>query len=293
MASRVSVPAFTDHRRDHGELLYVYPVVSRRAGGLSIGINLNPDKVCNFACAYCQVDHATAPRTRTVDLDVLEQELRVVVEQFTSGYLWQLPRFASTPTHLRRLNDFAFSGDGEPTTFKGFDEAVDRVIKVRSEAHLLDSKLVLITDSACLHHEQVRRGLERMDEALGEIWGKLDVGTAEAYKLINRTKVPFQRVMKNLIEAASVRPIVIQTMMLRVHGAPPPAAEVSAYVERLREIESTGELKEIHIYTVARTPMEAWCTPLSDDELDAIVSEVRRGVRAEVRGFYGPPEGAR
>ena len=41
---------FTDHRRDLGENRYVYAVVSRRAGGLSIGVNLNPDKVCNFDC---------------------------------------------------------------------------------------------------------------------------------------------------------------------------------------------------------------------------------------------------
>ena len=283
-----------DHARDRLQYKYLYTVLSRRAGGISIGVNLNPDGICNWHCVYCQVSRPReAVKPEPVDLERFRLEWRDLLGRIKDGSLLNHPLHRGLPDHLRQLRDLSFSGDGEPTTFKGFDEAVERVIKVRSEAHLLDSKLVLITDSACLHHEQVRRGLERMDEALGEIWGKLDVGTAEAYKLINRTQVPFQRVMKNLIEAASVRPIVIQTMMLRVHGAPPPAAEVSAYVERLREIESTGELKEIHIYTVARTPMEAWCTPLSDDELDAIVSEVRRGVRAEVRGFYGPPEGAR
>ena len=293
MTRRSPVPAFEDHRRDHGELLYVYPVVSRRAGGLSIGINLNPDKICNFACAYCQVDHTIEPRTRTVDLDVLESELRTVVHEVTSGSLWELPRFASTPERLRRLNDFAFSGDGEPTTYSGFEEAVERVIRVRHEADLVESKIVLITDSACLHHAHVRRGLERMDSALGEIWGKLDVGTAEAYKRVNRTMVPFRRVLKNLAQAATARPIVIQTMMLRIDGEPPTPDEVQAYIDRLQELEVDGELKEIHIYTVARAPMESWCTPLSDQELDAIVAKVTASVRAPVRGFYGPPEGAR
>ena len=50
---------FKDHRRDLGENRYVYAVVSRRARGLSIGVNLNPDKVCNFDCPYCQVDRTT------------------------------------------------------------------------------------------------------------------------------------------------------------------------------------------------------------------------------------------
>ncbi len=268
-------------------------MVSRRAGGLSIGINLNPDKVCNFACAYCQVDHGTAPRTLTVDLDVLEAELRAVVQEVRTGSLWELPRFASTPPALRRLNDFAFSGDGEPTTFRHFDQAVERVIQVKDEAALLESKIVLITDSACLHHQQVRRGLELMDGAGGEVWGKLDVGTEDAYKRINRTLVPFKRVLKNLAQTASQRPIVIQTMMLRVDGQPPPNKEVAAYIERLQELETQGSLKEIHIYTVARTPMEPWCTPLKDAELDGIVNQVAAGVRAPVLGFYGPPEGAR
>jgi wyosine [tRNA(Phe)-imidazoG37] synthetase (radical SAM superfamily) len=293
MASREPVPAFEDHRRNHGDLLYVYPVVSRRAGGLSIGINLNPDKVCNFACAYCQVDHQTAPRTLEVDLDILEAELRSVVAEVVSGALWTLPRFSATPVELRRLNDFAFSGDGEPTTCKLFDQAVERVVAVRDGAQLDESKLVLITDSACLHHEHVRRGLDLMAQARGEVWGKLDVGTAKAYARINRTMVPFERVLENLARTASERSLVIQTMMLRIAGEGPPSAELEAYIGRLQKIEARGELSEVHVYTIARAPMEPWCTPLSDSEVDAIVRQVAAGVRARVRGFYGPPEGAR
>jgi wyosine [tRNA(Phe)-imidazoG37] synthetase (radical SAM superfamily) len=167
------------------------------------------------------------------------------------------------------------------------------VALVKSEAKLSETKIVLITDSACLHHAHIRKGLDLMDRAQGEVWGKLDVGSPEAYKRINRTSVPFARVLKNLTQTAAERPIIIQTMMLRVHGEPPPTAEVEAYIGRLQDIEAEGELREIHIYTVARVPMEPWCTPLSDPELDAIVSQVAARVRAPVRGFYGPPEGAR
>ena len=48
--------ALQDHPRTHAGNRYVYPVISRRAGGLSIGINLSADKLCNFHCIYCQVD---------------------------------------------------------------------------------------------------------------------------------------------------------------------------------------------------------------------------------------------
>ena len=54
----------TDHSRDSAGMTYVYPVVSRRAGGVSVGINLNPNNACNWACVYCQVPdlaRGTAP----------------------------------------------------------------------------------------------------------------------------------------------------------------------------------------------------------------------------------------
>src|ERR1041384_5902109 len=69
LTSRVMsfVPLFTQHSRSWRENRYVYPVVSRRSKGLSIGVNLNPDKVCNFDCIYCCVDRKTPPVWRDVD----------------------------------------------------------------------------------------------------------------------------------------------------------------------------------------------------------------------------------
>ena len=49
-------PLFASHPRSFAENLYVYPVLSRRAGGISIGINLNRNQFCNFRCIYCQVE---------------------------------------------------------------------------------------------------------------------------------------------------------------------------------------------------------------------------------------------
>ena len=42
--------AVRDHTRHFTDFTFVYPVISRRSRGLSIGVNLNPDKVCNFDC---------------------------------------------------------------------------------------------------------------------------------------------------------------------------------------------------------------------------------------------------
>lgn len=282
------VPAHLDHRRSWEDALYVYPVVSRRSGGLSIGLNLNPDKRCNFDCAYCQVDRTTPPRVGSVDLDVLLRELSDLLDQVESGRLWEHPRFASTPAPLRVLRDLAFSGDGEPTTEKRFDEVVLRVASLKRARGLDGVKLVLITDAACLHHARVRRGLAILDENEGEVWAKLDAGTEAYYRAVNRTHVPFDRVLRNLREAASARPIVIQSLFMKVHGEGPPPEEVEAYVRRLEDIERAGTLKEVQVYTLARAPAEPWCGVLPDHDLDDLAARVRARVRAPVRTYYGP-----
>src|SRR5579862_5576390 len=114
-----------DHRRNFAENLYVYAVVSRRSKGVSVGLNLNPDKVCNFDCVYCQVDRSTPGPDGGVDLDVLARELDDMLTLVGSGALFEDERFRSTPPELRRLNDIAFAGDGEPTICPRFAAAVD------------------------------------------------------------------------------------------------------------------------------------------------------------------------
>ena len=57
----------TDHDRGSAGLTYVYPVISRRSGGLSIGINLNPNNACNWRCIYCQLHALFGLRLIPVD----------------------------------------------------------------------------------------------------------------------------------------------------------------------------------------------------------------------------------
>lgn len=288
-AHRQRIEAFLDHSRSFDGLRYVYPVVSRRSGGLSIGINLNPDKRCNFDCVYCQVDRMNPPRVLHVDLEVLSSELEALLERVEDGRIWSHPRLADTPTHLRRLNDIAFSGDGEPTTEKHFREAVALSVDLLSRPELSGVIPILITDAACLHHSRVREGLDLMHTQGGVIWAKLDAGSEAFYRDVNRTLVPFSRVLANLSMAAQHYRVVIQSLFFRAHGEGPPESEIDAYCTQLEAIESEGSVEEVHIYTVARTPAEAWCTPLSDDEVDAIVAKVTERSVAPVKAFYGPP----
>ena len=287
---RERIDAFLDHSRSFEGLRYVYPVVSRRSGGLSIGVNLNPDKRCNFDCVYCQVDRTTPPKHLSVDLEVLAAELVAVTERVLDGRIWAHPRLVDTPEHLRRLNDIAFSGDGEPTTEKQFPEAIGLAVDLLRREGLSEVSTILITDAACLHHTRVIEGLERMQEAKGVVWAKLDAGTEDFYRQVNRTMVPFQRVLANIAMTLQRSKVVIQSLFFQTDGVPTPPDEIEAYLERLEQLEAEGPIEEIHIYTIARRPAEPWCTPLSDAQVDAIVSSVAARVQAPVRGFYGPPD---
>src|SRR3954451_3804942 len=113
-----TLPLHTDHARLFEHNRFVYPVLSRRSGGISIGVNLNPDKICNFDCIYCQVDRRSEAETPFVETDRLVGEVDAMFKLVRSGELYRDEKFSAVPPSLRRLNDVAFAGDGEPTTYR-------------------------------------------------------------------------------------------------------------------------------------------------------------------------------
>jgi wyosine [tRNA(Phe)-imidazoG37] synthetase (radical SAM superfamily) len=278
----------TDHARLFENNRFVYPVLSRRSGGISVGVNLNPDKVCNFDCIYCQVDRRSPSETQFVEMDGLLEELRTTLDLVTSGTIYRSDKFRGVPPDLRRLNDIAFSGDGEPTTYKNFDEIMGACTKVKLEAGLDDVKMVLITNASMFHRPHVQRGLEILDRNNGEIWAKLEAGTDAYYHLIERTPIPFRQILDNITAAARVRPLVIQSLFMRVNGEPPSQEELEAFADRLNEIPAAGgQLKFVQIYTIARRPAESFVVPLSDAEVDAIVALVKDRTGLKAIGYYG------
>lgn len=265
----------TRHERLFQGNRFVYPVLSRRAGGLSVGVNLNPDKVCNFGCVYCQVDREVQGATRFVETDRLLEELEQTLRLVGSGRIYETEKFCDVPEHLRRLNDIAFSGDGEPTIHKNFDDVIAACAEVKRRLALADVKMVLITNASMFHRPHVERGLEILDNNNGEIWAKLEAGTEAYFKLVNRTPISLDRILDNITQTACVRPLVIQSLFMRIHNEPPPTDELEAYCTRLNDITAAGgALKRVQVYTVARAPTEGFVTPLSDDEVGAIAELV-------------------
>ena len=265
---------FRDHRRELGDNRYVYAVVSRRAGGLSIGLNLNPDKVCNFDCPYCQVDRTPKGLenlTRGVDVARLTAELDGLLAWVKDGSLWTRAPFDTAAPEHRRVIDLAFAGDGEPTSSRAFAAAAAAVRAVRDQ-HGLQTPIRLLTNATLLHRAGVQGGLKDIDS----IWAKLDAGTPEWFAKVDGTTFPFERILKNLTALAKARPITLQCMFLTLDGQGPSPAEIEAWVGRLCAIrDAGGAIEAVQVYTVVRTPSSDRVARLSLTQLEQIATQAR------------------
>ncbi|MDF1744617.1 MAG: radical SAM protein [Gimesia sp.] len=283
-----SLPLHSQHQRNYHDNRFVYPVLSRRSKGISIGINLNPDKICNFDCIYCQVDRREESETRFVEFDQLLAELDHMLNFVISGEIYQDEKFSSVPEDLRRLNDLAFSGDGEPTTYRNFDKIVKDVADLKKKYRADQVKMVLITNASMFHRKSTQNALKVLDENQGEIWAKLDAGTEDYFKKIDRTKIRFQQILDNISLVATQRPIVIQSLFMLVNQEPPEAAEIDAYCMRLNEIISAGgQIKLVQVYTIARQTAEDYVASLHTEQVDEIAWKVKEKTRLTTEVYYG------
>ena len=271
-----------DHSRDSAGLLYVYPVVSRRAGGVSIGINLNPNNACNWACVYCQVENLSRGGPPPIDLARLEREL----VGFLDGVLHGDFMTRHVPTEARRLVDIAFSGNGEPTSAAEFDGAVACVVRVLERCGLKGKLPVrLITNGSLLHRNSVQRGLQLLAEAGGEVWFKIDRAIDDEVAEINGVPGNCARVLKNLQISADIVPTWVQTCWFAMDGKAPSSESRQAYCDLLRHV--ADKIRGVHLYGLARVSQQAAAprlSALSAEDLAAFGAQIEKetGIRVIV-----------
>jgi len=288
--------AYRHHPRHFRGSELVYPVVSRRSGGVSIGVNLSPGKRCNFHCLYCQVQRSphvpvetkSIVKEKGFSLAILEKELREILRLVVSGELFQMEPFSLAPKPLCRCNDIALSGDGEPTLSEFFEPVCRLCSDLKVEFGLSDVKTIVLTNSTGLHRPAVQRGLEILYAQNGQVWAKLDAGTEEYFREINQTSVPFSTILDNLLLTAKKYPLVIQTLLMKVEGRPMSSQEWQAYIDRLRHIlEEGGNIQAIQLHTIARPPRDSRVTALSVLELKSFSELLRKQVPVPLQIFGG------
>jgi wyosine [tRNA(Phe)-imidazoG37] synthetase (radical SAM superfamily) len=249
-----------DRPRDFLNNRFVYAVISPRARGLTLGVNMNPDKRCNFDCLYCEVDRATLPEQSTLHVGVMASELHRTLVHIQQGRLREHPQYQSLPDELLQLRHVALSGDGEPTLSPQFAEVVQAVVHVRALGGFPFFKIVLLTNATGLDRSQVQESLKRFTKS-DEIWVKLDGGTQEYLDKVCRLKdVTLGKILSNILHLARQRPVVIQSLFPAINGEEPTAEDIEQYAHRLKELKSDGaQISLVQIYSANRPMSHAEC----------------------------------
>jgi wyosine [tRNA(Phe)-imidazoG37] synthetase (radical SAM superfamily) len=270
--------------RDFLDNRFVYAVVSARARGLSVGVNMNPDKQCNFDCVYCEVHRDGSPRERHLIPEVMADELKKTLAYVLAGRLRERPWYHTLPDELLQLRHVALSGDGEPTFAPNFVEAVQAVVHVRALGGFPFFKMVLITNATGLDQPQVQRGLKFFTRS-DEIWAKLDGGTQAYLNKVDRMEMPLEKILSNILLLARQRPVVIQSLFPAIDGEEPPLEEIEQYAQRLKELKAGGaQIPLVQIYSATRPTPNSGCGHLPLKTLSRIAHAVRQatGLKAEV-----------
>ena len=274
--ARTSPLTPVNHDRDSADMTYVYPVVSRRAGGVSVGVNLNPNNACNWACVYCQVPDLQRGAAPDIDLARLDAELRGMLGDILHGDFMQ----TRVPEGARRLNDIALSGNGEPTSAKAFPQVIELIGRVMMDFGLTGKiKLVLITNGSLTDRPRVQDGIKKMAALNGEVWFKFDSATANGMRTINQTRISPDKQFERLAATARLCPVWLQTCVFALDGAPPSDVEQAAYLAAVGRIRQESiPVRGVLLYGLARPSMQPQASRLSTlpvEWLDAFAEKIR------------------
>ncbi len=267
-----------DHSRDAAGLTYVYPVISRRSGGLSVGINLNPNNACNWHCVYCQVPGLTRGSAPAVDLQRLHEELTGFLRSVLDGSF--CAHFGVAPEN-GVIRDIAISGNGEPTSAPNFDQVAAVIHQVARSLDLgSEVKRVLISNGSLMRRSLVQRGLRIWRSMGGEVWFKVDSGTEAGRRRINGVNLGTGVLLGNLEAVAAICPTWIQSCVFSYDGEVPSVAERSAYLALLGKARMAGiPLEGVLLYGLARPSMQAEAPRLAvlpSGWLEGFAAEIRK-----------------
>jgi len=289
-AKEGSLPGPESHPRGRAEAAIIYPVISRRARGLSLGINLFPDrKRCTYNCPYCEVKAFSNPDA-PLRAGTVEAELRAFFAQEWNIYSGQF-----------ELKDISVSGNGEPTLSPLLEEALDAAFAVLrdmegTEPSFAQVPVVLITNSTGFLKPTICDMLERFSrKARLAIWAKLDGGSPVMHRLLSGAEFEYGRIVDAIAAFAARVPVTLQAMVCRDSRSGQVLFDTEGYLATLQCLgQKKVRIAAIQLYTVARPPAEPWIEGLDDAQMRAIAGRVRaalpRGIEVECFGRTGSLE---
>jgi wyosine [tRNA(Phe)-imidazoG37] synthetase (radical SAM superfamily) len=181
--------------------------------------------------------------------------------------------------------DIAFSGDGEPTTSQAFSACIDVVHDVLIQFKLLHQIVVrVISNGSQMHRPHVLSAVKKLSAMNGEVWFKLDAGTATDILRINDVNLQPEQHLSKLLKCATYCPTWIQTCVFKYHGYLPTEDHLNAYLACLKKVQH--QIQGVLLYGVARASFQSeapWIEQLDNSELSSIAKRIEAlGIQVKV-----------
>lgn len=219
------------------------PVVSRRIG-ISLGVDLIPEKYCSMNCIYCEIgvtSNLTSKRRQYIASNDIVNELNY--------YLSENPY----------LDYITFSGAGEPLLNSGIREVIEFL-----KTDYPHYKLALITNSSLLVRSEVRQEIAQIDLILPS----LDAATQGIFKVINRpiSSLKIQDIIKGLTLFRKESKAKMWLEVFIVPGLNDTEKELQLLKKNILEIEPD----RVQLNSLDRPGTEGWVKKESQVKLDQI-----------------------
>lgn len=214
---------------------------------MSLGINLVPHKICDFACIYCQLGRTgelTCERKEYIKIEDLVSELRLWLQNNAEG--------------AKDLNYITISGSGEPTLNVKIGDLIQEIKKFTS------IPLATITNASLLNDKEVRGALLNVNLVVPS----LDAVIPEVFNRINRPhqNIKIEEIINGLLTFKKEFRGRIWLEVMLVRGA----NDDLRYIKKLKEVIEQINPDKIHLNSPVRTTAEPDVLAVDKNKLEKI-----------------------
>lgn len=199
--------------KSRGKKRWVYgPVLSRRFG-LSLGVDLVPEKLCSYDCIYCQLGGTTRLEIEPSHWVDVEDVVRDVCEVVEEG---------------GRPDVVTLAGSGEPTLY---DDAGLLIKRLRETA---GAPVLMLTNGGMFFHDSAVEAAMKVDI----LAPSLDAGDPETFRRINRPHpgISFEMMLEGLQTATRLSKAMVRLEVMLVKGVNDSDESIAAIVEAVKTL---------------------------------------------------------
>jgi len=229
---------------------YLFGPVNSRRLGLSLGIDIMPEKICNFDCIYCEVG-------RTTQLTSERQEYVP-----TTDVLHEIDFYMEDLGRKRMPDVFTITGSGEPTLHTGIGQII-RHLKEHARR-----PVAVLTNGSLMHIKEVREDLAFADIVIPS----LDAATGKSFQKINRPArcVSLAKIIEGLKLFSREFRGQLWLEILFAKNINDTPGDIVALQKVIREISP----ERIQLNSVARPPLEKFAQPVGKRHLENIAAQL-------------------